>query len=229
MAIATGDQILAADVNAVAMLPESRLDISDDFITGSLTTGTVGALSWQFVGISATQYPSFANHPGIFGISTTAVPNNRAYLFHGATNKDLLRAADLWEKTFIIYAPLVTAVKFFFGAIDDISAATTNQHKAGFEFNSATDAFWMMCTGSGAAETRTATNIAPVLMTFYKLKIKRIAGGFEFYIDDVLKGTVTLTLPANALTFGIQTETLDAASKEIRVDFFHLKLPGITR
>ncbi len=212
-----------------AYAPESVLDIFDDFISGSLVSGGVGSLGWNY-SADAVLTAQAANHPGIIYIRTTAVLNNRAYMYLlKSVSENILIYTDLYEVTFIVKIPTADA-KVFIGVIDNISAAPGNQSRAGFEFDTGVpDTYWMMCAGDGAAPTRTATDIAPNSMVYYKLKVKKLTTNYEFYIADILKGTLTTNLPSANLNIGVSIETLEEDKNKLYVDFFRLKQAGITR
>lgn len=212
--------------------PESLLDIVDDFVSGHIESGEIGSLGWSSLGAQINGAPSETNHPGIYTVYTLAEANNRNTLFLPDSGiREVLLFPDLWEMTFIVKTEASIAdLVLFIGAIDSINAAPGNQDRAGFEFDtSQPDTNWMMCTGDGAASTRTDSGIALAVTTFYKLKIKKLATNYEFYIDGTLKGTLSTNLPNTNFCIGLSVETLAVAAKYLAIDFFRWRQTGITR
>jgi len=209
--------------------PEAVLDYWDDFICGTVESGEIGILNWTRSATTRNWRASEANHPGIFYFGTSAVLNNVAYLTEITASLNLILPTDLWDFTYIVRIPDITTVTVFVGAMNNLAAAVGNQDRYGFEFVAATDANWTMVTGSGAASTRTATDIPVVVATWYKLRVVRTATGVDYYVDDVLKGSIALTLPDTSLALGFQIQTNVAAKRNLDCDFFRMKLEGITR
>lgn len=208
---------------------EKILNLTDDFMSGSLEDGEVGSLGWGFTVTGAvTRVASAANHPGILKLATGATTNNTAYMFPSATSSDsLILPTDLWEQTFIVYLDTIANIRIQIGANTNIASEATN-YQAYFGFDTSTDTYWMMCS-AGATQSRVATDVTPG-NAWYKLKIKRTAAGVEFYINDVLKGTETTKVPVSLnMTYGLYIKTLAEAAAYVSIDFSNLTLPGITR
>lgn len=215
--------------------PEAILDIIDDFVSGANTDGQVGSLGWS-IGGTVGSGDSPQNHPGQYALQTTATIGNRSYLvLQPPTTRKVIRYQDEWEITFIVQIPLAASienVRVFAGVIANVNAEPGDQDRAGFEFDTSVnggDTNWMLCTGEGAASTRVDSGIAMAGMTWYKLKVKKLATNYEFYIDGVLKGTLSTNLPNTDMNIGMSLETLAEAIKYFRIDFFRWKQAGITR
>ena len=214
--------------------PESILDIIDDFVSGGLEQGEIGSLGWNFTGETPERYgTALPEHPGIVCIVTTNVVNNYTSLHLTTPAYDfLIRFDKEWELTFIARLLYNTNIRVFLGAMVDFREVPDDEDRAGFEFDTSLgDTNWMMCTGDSVASTRMDSGIAVVGgSTFYKLKIKNLVTSYEFYIDGVLKGTISTTLPYIDIgQVGLRVETLTTAVRLLSIDFFRWRQAGITR
>ena len=235
-ALATVHQNAPALISTHAALVEAHhdpvtiMDIREDFITGRIGTGQLGTMGWMYSGgQSPTVLASYGNHPGIIRFATNAALNNRCVVFHLGTTEKILLHTALFELTFIFKLVSIANVRVFFGAIDSIANAPGNRDRAGFEFDTTGDTYWMKCCGDGSASTRTATDIAVAQESMYKLKIARTGSGFDFYVNGVNKGTVTGNLPNTGLVYGFSIETLTTSARLVDMDFARIYLPGISR
>jgi hypothetical protein len=152
--------------------PITTINLSDDFMTGSLATGAVGSLGWAFV-LAPAYIASVANHPGIRQSATTNATNNINSLYTGsAANNDIIQFAEQWDFTFIVNVVNISSVDVFVGAMDSMTLATGvgNQDRYGFNFNTSKNSSnWIMCTGNGTASTNVNTSTSVVAGTWYKL------------------------------------------------------------
>lgn len=209
----------------------TTINLSDDFMTGSLATGAVGSLGWAFV-VAPTYIASVANHVGIRQVATTNVSANINSLYTGsAATNDIIQYSEQWDFTFIVNVPNISSVDVFVGAIDGVSTAVGNQDRYGFNFNTSINSSnWIMCTGNGTASTKVNTSTSVVAGTWYKLRVVRTGTGVNYYINGVSSGsTITTTLPDTFLSFGYHIKTLAAYIKSLQIDLFSASLVGIVR
>ena len=210
--------------------PIATIDLYDEFLTGTLATGDIGDLGWSFTTTAPTVTASVANHPGIRRVNTSTTTNAaNAFWTGGAATNDLIQFDEQWDFTFIVSVPTITTVSVFTGAMDGMVTAVGNQDRYGFEFNPATSAYWRMVTGNGSASTTTDTDVTVVAGTWYKLRVVRTGTGVTYYINGVLKGSTTTTLPDTPLSYGFHVQTLAASARSLDCDFFRMTLTGVTR
>jgi hypothetical protein len=210
--------------------PADVMDEVDDFINGTTTSGQVGKLGWSYSGNLDYGFP-IPGHPGVFYLYTNAVANSKAALwFLGLVTSSILNPDDNNDLTFI-FDPYGTGGRIIFvGAMRFFSSSPGNKDRVGFEYNTGLgDTNWMLVTGDGASSTRIDSGVAVAGGTFIKLRVVYDGSSYSFYINDVLKGTISTTKPDTNLQVGFYVETLAADSAEIDPDFFRWKITGLGR
>jgi len=223
--------ITIAAATGAAVDPLTTVDLADDFICGTTEVGEIGELGWSVGGTSgwsASHQPSLVNRPGIFRIHTPATLD--AYVaLHSQTSRlnDVIDPASSFDIMMIIRVQSVTAITIRFGLFADVAAASAPSIM--WEFHSPTDTFWTMVTCVPGAVNRVASDVAPAVDTWYKLRIKRVADGVEFYLNDVLKGTITTNIPTEFLNICFGIITREAVAKTGDIDFARIRVTGLTR
>ena len=211
--------------------------ITDEFSSGGTTTGIVGSLGWTTNGVTAPDPPDYVNnHPGHVRIYTNNSDNNVNYFVLGSVTSDAVAPDGYWEATYIVYIDSVADVCYFFGVMNDFSAAPGNQDRAGFEFDTdAADANWMMVLGDGSNSTRTSSGVA-ASTGWHRFSI--CAGSpagslhFQYFIDGTLVGTLehgTAYEPDTDMAVGAQVTTRTTGAKSFSFDFFMLKQESLAR
>lgn len=118
---------------------------------------------------------------------------------------------------------LVTTVRYWMGlfSADPRASATPTAHYAAFRYDTVADgtAFWRAVTDNGSGTPTVVTTDAPVAGDLVQtLRIKLNATQALFYVDDVLKATITTTLPTSTqlLGPGLRVQTLANAQRGFR-------------
>jgi len=90
---------------------------------------------------------------------------------------------------------------------------------------------WYAVTRAATVETTTDAGIAQSATTFRTFKFVTNSAGtsVEFYIDGVLKATHTTNIPTADIEPEYQANTTTATYYGVAVDYFYLKITGLTR
>lgn len=213
--------------------PETTVDLVDEFIGQSIETGEIGQLGWS-TGVGTISNPaSVSGRPGIVKLSSGAIINTIARIHLGdIVSLTVFDPADTFDFTFIIRPTTSTLQEMRIGALPDFSAAPPASGIF-FEHDTAAGDFattWVCVTRNASTSTRTDSTITVTANTWYKFRIRRTSSTtIEFYIDGVLRGTHTTNVPTAAQNIGFQVENLEAVTKTIDMDYFRMRVTGLSR
>lgn len=208
---------------------KSQVVLQEDFISGSLTNGTTGALGWGFTNGSTTILVSETNRPGIVQRSTSAVSGTIAttYLYPGSSS--VFDNTSLHDITWIVRTNQTDANTILrVGSADQVFGTSPPSGGVYFEKLGA-DTNWFCVTRQAATETRTDSTIA-VNTSFNIFRYQRLESSVVFSINN----TVVCTHTTNLLTTGLSNpftliENSAAAAKTLDHDYFQLRLTSLTR
>lgn len=205
----------------------SMIEIQDDFLTGVNTNGTLGELGWNLIGGTNANRVSEANRPGIFRKDTSAVINTIAAIaLYGSPNgfDPAPSHAILWVNR-LNTNDVNTTVRI--GAANSTSASPPI-HGIYLEKLDG-DTNWFCVTRDTSVETRVDSTVA-VSTNFATFAYSRNSSGVQFSINNTnVCSVMTATIPTTFLNPLTQIVTSAAAAKTIDVDYFQLKLLGLTR
>lgn len=201
----------------------------DDFLSGNVTTGSLGNLGWGTGGgVAATSPVSEANHPGILQRSTGGSSGQTAYLHLAFTQGDLLAGSA--DMTFLVRLNTNDADTLVrVGSMYLINTTPTD----GLYFeklDADTNWFYVTRAASGQVGSRTDTGIA-VSTGWITMRIVRNASAtVAFYLNGAYIGQQTANIPsAQGTTPGLQITNSAAAIKTIDIDYFEITTTGMTR
>jgi len=222
--------------------PETTVQLTDEFIGGSLETGEIGELGWAFTNPTVTHVDGVSNHPGIKNIASAATTGNISS-FHLGTSQSAgsIDPDEYFDITYIVRPQTNTLQELRVGMQIGYSASpatggiyfihdtnTPNSSETGAANPTTTE--WACVTRSSSTSTLTDANVTVSTNTWYKLRIRRLsATQIEFFIDGASVCTHSTNIPTTAELSGIQIEPLEDVSKTTDVDYFHLEVNGITR
>ena len=220
--------------------------ISDDFVSGSVTSGQIGALGWLVDGgTTIIEIDPTDGHVGAIVRDTGASINTRTRTFlpiRGAFDIiPFLDIDDWFEETFVIKmgqtADVDVRIGLFqvadtgAGAGDDPPAVGVYFERLGAEAN------WSAVCRTGAAETKTGTG-KTFDTSWHKLTIRRkkpgggANGTMQFIVDDDEANAtdVSAHIPTNVRVGPmVYMENTAAAAKYIVIDKFVLWSPHLSR
>ncbi len=155
----------------------------DDFLTGGLTSGTIGQLGWSFNGTSivSSTYTLFADRPGLLGFQNAASATGGVYTPGGSVT----RYANIDRLIFWVAAATgANDPSERVGLLSGSMSVASNDDGAYFEHLN-TDTNWFAVTQDGAAATRRDTNVPFVANTFFRLEIRHPSTNtWLFYINN---------------------------------------------
>lgn len=177
---------------------------------GTLSNATTLSCSTAAGPCSSTAFTNYA---------TTAVSGNQAHHSSAVWTGSAFR----WSAT--VSVPTLTSGRFFAGMSNTLplvaGSSTPTAHAAVFRYDSGIGANIFACTGAGAAVSCVNTGVAAVggfdLAHRLAIDCREASVGTTtrcfFWVDGIVRNTVTTTLPAARLGSTISLETLTAASR----------------
>lgn len=212
--------------------PLTRLDLTEDFMSGSTEVGEVGILNWTTNATSSSVVTAESDHPGIFRITTNTTTGNiaRLHLGGGATD-GMFHVSNLDRVSAIIRPQQNANMKVKFGLFQDNNNTGGGTDAIFFEFSTLVGPEWYCITRASSTSTTQATDISVSAATWYRLDIVLNGSLIEFYIDGTLKHNTSSNIPvSSALNAGFMVECRDTGNaKSLDVDYFRLKSQALNR
>lgn len=204
----------------------STIEMQDDFIAGTSTTSTIGALGWQFSGGTAALLAPEAGRPGILRRDTSASSGTASYLYLGTATRTFL-ASETFTQTWIFRLTQTDAnTKVRIGHMNSVADASTS---GVYLEKLDADTNWFCVTRSASTETRVDSGVATGT-GWVKLEIAKSGSGVTWKLNGAqVCGTMTTNVPTAAqfpIGFIINSA---AASKTIDFDYFQMKITGLSR
>lgn len=217
--------------HAVTDLPDFGKDgfyLKDDFTTLGGTGVGIGELGWSTGGGTVASTVSSAGHPGINSRGTGGSAGTVTYARLAATTTGHILSAELFDMTWVLrltQSDTDTALRIGIGA--DSSANPPNDGI--FVEKLYADTSWFGVTRAASSQNRTAALVTSDT-GWHRVRIRRIdASTIGFTVDAGAEVQATLTIPTVAMVpfFTIINQT--AVNKLLDMDFFSLRITGISR
>lgn len=220
---------IGADIKLLNLKSSSGL--TDDFMSGNITSAQIGELGWgRTGGASSTYLAGVQNHPGIYQIITgTTLGTISAIHLNVTPTLGQYLGSELWDVTFIIRPTQVdTDTQIRVGVTSSAGSATPSDG-AYFEKLYA-DTNWFRVTRAASVQFRGAMSIA-VAAGWTKLRVRRIdASTIGFSVNGGAEQTSTTNLPSTAaIQPFVQITNQTVTSKSLDVDRFDQVIYGMTR
>lgn len=206
---------------------EDEFFIKDDF--SRLTSlSDLGELGWTGANGSTSAFTSAAGRPGICRRDTSASSGTVAYNRLAATSGGNILPAESFDMLYVFrtnHADTDTAVRIGLGA-----DSTANPPNDGIFLEKVlADTSWFAVTRNTSTQTRSAA-MATVDTDWVRLRIRRIdASTIGFTFNALTEVTLTTNVPTVALTPFFQIINGAAASKTLDLDYFSLRITGLSR
>jgi hypothetical protein len=208
--------------------------LEDDFMLSGITVASTskepGELSWwmtQSAAATNSVQASEADHPGIYRAVTGATSGNNSaiHMMGAAATTSSTMANQIAEFTWIVRIPTITTVICKVGLCQDASdgaAATYGTNGVWFEFSSAASANWRCYTRSAStSSTALSTGVAVTANNWYVLRaVRNTTTNWEFFVNDVSRGTIATNLPTTAVNIGGIVQTATTAARNLDFDYF---------
>jgi hypothetical protein len=205
----------------------TALRIFDDFISGSVISGEVGSLGWQFTTIVAN-LASSAGRVGVIAVDSSAVSGTYSVMYvRSQPTIGVVVGSDTFDLTFALRLQQTdadTLVRFGMG-----NDATANPPANGIYIEKlAADTQFFGVTRSGGVESRTAA-LATADTSWHKFRIRRLdATTISFSIDGGVQ-TATANIPTTHLQPFVAIRSNTTTQKRIEVDYVDLQVTGLVR
>lgn len=205
----------------------SIIELQDDFISGSTSSGLIGQLGWFSGGGTTTKVNAEAGRLGILRRDTSASSGTVAYTILDGIQPVFLTATT-WDMRWIARANEFDAnTKIRIGAASGCTLTSTT-NGAYFEKLDA-DSNWFATTLlTAVGTTRVDTGIA-ANATWRTLQIQSTGTSFIFLVDGVVKATIATHIPLVGIGPCAQIVNSAAASKTMDIEYFQLKVTGLNR
>jgi hypothetical protein len=213
----------------------------DHFVTATSTSERIGQMNWlALIGGTGSDMvqAGVAGHPGVVDISPGTTATGRAAIYLGDTTylNMLLGTTqpqiDLeWLVKFDANALISTSnERFFMGFGDtfDVAAGTEMTNGVYLGFNPSLTGNFDLVTAAAGVRTRTASGIAVVASTWYRIGIRiTYPGGVptaELLINGTVRATATANFPSAALGIGARMDAnTNSAKPRYQLDYMQLK------
>ncbi len=206
----------------------NTIEIQDDFLAGINSNGNVGTLGWGITGGNTTYKASESNRLGIINRDSSATIST-------------LTRLDLAIVTSSMIDPALSHYVHLEARLNDNDADTQMRLGSMASSGSITpvngiyfeklgaDTNWFCVTRQASTQTRVDSGIA-VNTSFHGFRYTRTSAGIQFSIDGVnVCGVMTTNIPSTFLDPALQLTNNVAAAKTYDVDYFEMKIEGITR
>lgn len=221
-------------LTGIGFVPSTTAELMEDFVGGNTTSGNIGNYGWKFVtwtdGV-VTYDASVSGRVAIIKITSGTTEGNGSTLFLvDAANQPILPNA--LGNTTAIFSVKQTAANstqnMQIGFADNIALIGDVNNGSYFRFTGSGN--WNAVTRRGGLETVTDTGVLQsTSFKLFKIITNSTGTSTAFYIDDVLKATHTTNLPNGAISPRIQIVTTATDDKSFSIDYFYLKVTGLTR
>lgn len=204
----------------------NTIALQDDFISGGVGGGDVGALGFSITGGSTSTITSENNRMGLIRRDTSAVINTY-------TSVSLQSNSSLFDPTLphrLVWIVRINVndanVSAKIGAQVSAFAITPG---AGIYFEKlGTDTNWFCVTRSGGVETRTNSGVAADTL-FNTFSYTVATSSVVFKINDIVVASHSSNMPSSFVDPTVAVQNLSAASKTFDIDYFELWMTGLSR
>ena len=203
----------------------NMIEMQDDFITGTASSGAIGNLGFSGAG-TITFQPSAANRFGLVRFDTTAVVStiariNTLQLTSFLSSND---HSNLWA------ARLNTNDANTTMRVGFMAFPSTSPPVDGIFFEKLdADTNWFCVTRAASTQTRVDTTVA-VSTNFANFDYTRNSSGVQFALNGTnVCGLMTTNIPTVAGTPSIMIINSAAAAKTFDVDYVQFRILGIAR
>lgn len=227
--------LLQPDANTPLYSP-NRVRLFDDFVYNSATSGSIGELGWlrsstgiinnTGTGLTAAVSGQAFGYYGLGTSSTSAV--NSLYLNSGFYYNN----GPIRFKTRVLITAYSNATNTFaieFGIISNLNNTTNTVlpiNAVYFSISDSSPQYFSINTANATTRTSLVTSQLISLNTWYNLECiynpYSPTSGAQFYINNVLVGTITTNLPVlnSAARFGFKVRKLaGSAARYVYIDY----------
>lgn len=221
--------------------------LTDHFVGGNATSGTVGDLGWSVTSVAGDSVPdvdlvgtaaTVQGHPGVIQLNTGAttpaaadegalsLPNVDGIVLYDPSDGGAVDDEHVYVAAIVRFAS-VADIEFNFGLFDAAGVAGRGVNSISAEFDASADANWQLVVVDGSTATAADTGIAVAVDTWYVLEIGANEDEVQLFIDGVLvASTASANIPDDeglGPVFKVATEA--AAEASVLIDAFQMRVP----
>lgn len=200
--------------------------LQDYFITGGLTTGTIGTLAWNLGGVGTPAVSSIATQ-GLAArkliINVTSSANDRTSLTWGQTESStrLLLSDVRLVQTVHKFATHLATKRWFFGFSSNFATEPSAAADClGIYYDSAVSANYRIINRVGSAGAAVDTGVAAPSDTHELVTVYLVGSTYQFYIGNTLIGSVSAAVSTAGMNVGYRVETLAGTTRVHHVAYF---------
>lgn len=216
---------VATFVTGLAKAAENQTCISDEFLSGTGTSGAIGSLGWSSSSLGVSPNRGEQDHPGniLFGgFAGLADIHLFSQETPGPFNSDMS-----FDLTWIVRRTTASfADSHRVGLIDDVRA---DPPVNGIYFEAANTGRWVAVVRSaGASISAVVQDPISTSDSWRRLRARRVVRGVEFYVDGqfvALLESRYLPAPTTALNVGMQVK----GNANVAADYFSICLFDLRR
>ena len=233
VAIAVRDRYLAQATVSSGVTPDSAYVIRDDFISGTISNGTIGALGWSFQNFGPQAITPTLNHPGLVGLVSTNVAGvvNSLYMGQSATVGTICpNNFDDFAFEYRENAAGITDYDQRVGMMQVANSATPSSW-IGFEKLS-TDTNWFFVSRNSGTQTRVDTGVVGGVTDWMSMRVRRISSTeYRASINGSTEVPVTTNVinPSISLLPVVMIVLTGSTARRVDIDYFALSIRSTTR
>ena len=213
-------------LNGLLTMNRSAVIVEDDFISGTVTSQTIGALGWLFTTGTTSELAAESNHPGILRRTTGATPSAVASTTFGPGSASSIFLSDAnFDVTWIFRLPNLAANEAF-----NVGLGLSSQAELICFAKDAADVNLFTKCRTGGTTDKIDTGVV-LTGDWINGRIIKTAGTVLFYVNNELKVTTTTRVPAAAGITAIAqlTNGADSVDKSLDLDYFQMMISGLQR
>lgn len=204
-----------------------RLQLSDHFFGGGLTSGGIGALGWNLLGAGTPAYSRTSGATAAIArgsIDTTNVANDRTSMLLGtAENLTLISAAEL-DLLQCVMSPgsgaALNTKRIFFGLSSNFATEpSTMANGLGIYYDSAVGPNWQIIARASSSGSPVDSGVAATGTQLVWMQ-QATPGTWVFYVGNTAIGSISSGIPTGGLGVGWRVETLAATARSCGVGYF---------
>lgn len=225
-------------VSAGKLAPRQRprnAQIRDYFLSGNNTTGQVGSLGWNILGVGTPTVPrtdsSFDGVTQRTALVTSGALNDRTVLSLGLTENGKVALASevkilqcAWRM-----AGQLTSKRAFFGLHDNLGTEPSAAVNClGIYYDSAVNANYQIIARSASSGTPTVTSLAVPSNTMELISMVQLTPGtWQFYSGNTLLGTISSGIPTAQMNVGFRCESLTTGARTLHIAYFGMEANAV--
>lgn len=205
---------------------QTRIDLQDDFMFGSITSGNLGNLGWAVVG-GISYIGNVIGRPGVIVLDTGGTINTLARLIHGI---GFQFRGDQTPYSFTWILRINTNDANTTSRIGSTDTFANNPPTNGIYFEKlAADTNWFCVARASGVQTRVDSGVATTTNFTKFTGIRNIASATFMIDNNSVCNIITTDLPIAFMGFSLLITNTAAASKTMDIDYFEGSITGLSR